>query len=155
MGFDRVMASSRAEDHTDIDQFMPSFLAEHDPDIDSSFPHYSVATICRTWFRIEHRRSCAVNLPAVDQLVAKLFPRLRKVTWHSTLDGTHSIHYQKASASKRRNCPAFGVINKAMRFFWQEDKFNAGSLGWTNKDGLFNAQYPAINDHLQFFTKYG
>ncbi|PMD66958.1 HET-domain-containing protein [Hyaloscypha bicolor E] len=149
------MAASWAEGHADIGQFVPSLLDEDDTDIDASYRRYSIATIYRTSFHIEHRRSCPVNLLAVDLPVAKLESWLKKVTRHSTLDGAYTMAYQKASASRRRNCPACGMIIETMRFFWQPSKFNKDSFSWRVHDGLVITRHPASNDHLEFLTKYG
>ena len=53
------------------------------------------------------------------------------------------------------DCPACGVIADTMRFFWQDEKLKARSLGWSDTQCLFNTQYPADDEHLQFFTKLG
>ena len=106
--------------------------------------------------RIEHLQTCApTTIPIVDQLAAKIPSLSRNITWLTTSVGTHDFQYREGSAPWRTDCPACSVMADATKVFWQDEKLRARFYGWSGKHRLFNTQYPADDEHLQFFTKPG
>ena len=158
------MSSVSNEDHPAPDQDMASVQAVDSTGsleaVDRTGFHRvcvcsSTDLICPIPLRIAHRHTCAPNISSADRLATKLFPQSRNIEWLTTSDCAHTFRYRKASAPWRTNCPACSVIADAIKVFWPDEKRKARSYGWSENQRLFNTQYPADDEHLQFFTKPG